>query len=227
MPPLDLKPKPKPILRHRPRPKCVRFLAKTVNLETGSIAPVNTRPAKPSHPATAQTTDSKISSERKAAKTTGTSRANSRSRSQSPFKRASSPYPGKISSASTQPPREHHHKPGSRPVAQATTSWPRVRIQSPSPAHKSHREPEASLPHRRRERSTSRARSKTTTSKQSQTYSSIASRYSSKEIHVTIPNNNTRHQKAPKSRSQVKIEIKTRVTNTDTRPSSIASQQPR
>ncbi|KAG4424030.1 hypothetical protein IFR04_002872 [Cadophora malorum] len=134
MPPSDLKPKLKPILRHRPRPKCVRFLAKTINLETGSVAPVVTKTAKPSHQATKKTSDTRYSTERNVVITTGTSRESSRSRSRSPYKRASSPYPGKISSASTQTLQEHLKKPGPRPASSRIASYinaKEVRVTAP------------------------------------------------------------------------------------------------
>jgi len=160
MPPSDLKLKLKPILRHRPRPKCVRFLAKTINLETGSVAPVVTKTAKPSHQATNKTSDTRSSTERSVVKTTGTSRESSRSRSRSPYKRASSPYPGQISSASTQTLQEHLKKPGPRPVAQATTSKPRIRNQSSSPTKSDSQKRDAAPLHRSWEILTSRGRSK-------------------------------------------------------------------
>ncbi|KAH7409348.1 hypothetical protein BKA64DRAFT_774020 [Cadophora sp. MPI-SDFR-AT-0126] len=207
IPPPDDQPKPKPILRHRPKPKSVRFLAETINLETGSLTPVNTRAAKPSHRARAQTRDSISSTERLVNKT----REESRSRSHPPFKRASSPYPGK--SVSTHPRREHHEQPASRPVAQAPTSRHRVPVQSPGLAHKSHREPEAALPQRPRQRSTSRARLKSPHLSRVRPTIAIppaaAPKKSTARHQTTTTGTRKSRSRAPRSRSRSRQEVLT------------------
>ena len=211
MPPSDFKPQLKPILRHRPRPKCVRFLANTINLETGSMAPVITRTARPSPQATIKTKDTKSSTEKNVVETIGTSSESSRSRSRSPYQRASSPYPGKISSASTQTLQEYFKKPGSRPVAQATTSKARVRNQSPSPTKRVPELRNAALPHQPRGRSTSRARS--TSPRPNRIRPTVALPPSlmpkrSASRHLATTTTDTRSpSRAPRSRSRSRPEI--------------------
>ncbi|KAK0109670.1 hypothetical protein ONS95_002351 [Cadophora gregata] len=113
--------RPKPILRHHTGKKRVQFHAKTIDLETGSLAPGNAEPSKPSHPTTTQTKDSAfLQSGNK------TSRKHSKTRSQWTFRRASSPYPGKISPVSLQSSLELNDNRRSRSAAQAVNALPRM-----------------------------------------------------------------------------------------------------
>lgn len=143
-PPTALKAKAKPILHLSEPKKVVRFLANATNLETGSQAPVNTG-TKSAGQETAQKEDGTASrANNKTQNGAQRSKKDSRSRSRSPsqFRRASSPYPGKTSSASASQRLETDHGKGrSRPVAQSTTSRPlpvtsRRHNPSPGPACK-------------------------------------------------------------------------------------------